>query len=81
MMHNLMFVNADGDCDAAEILDARLRNILENIRLVYLLEREGGWDTSTNWEDMLSLGEQQRLGMVCMELLCFGSLPTLFFFP
>jgi len=53
----------DGDCDAAEILDARLRNILENIRLVYLLEREGGWDTSTNWEDMLSLGEQQRLGM------------------
>lgn len=53
----------DGDCDAAEILDARLKNILENIRLVYLLEREGGWDTSTNWEDILSLGEQQRLGM------------------
>ena len=66
-MPNLMFVNADGDHDAAEILDTRLRNILENVRLVYLLEREGGWDTLTNWEDMLSLGEQQRLGMVCMD--------------
>lgn len=49
--------------DAAEILDGQLRNILENIRLVYLLEREGGWDAAANWEDMLSLGEQQRLGM------------------
>jgi ABC-type uncharacterized transport system fused permease/ATPase subunit len=40
-----------------------LKSILEDVRLVYLLEREGGWDASANWEDMLSLGEQQRLGM------------------
>ncbi|KAG0570004.1 hypothetical protein KC19_6G131700 [Ceratodon purpureus] len=46
-----------------EILDRRLRTILEDVRLVYLLDREGGWDASANWEDMLSLGEQQRLGM------------------
>lgn len=46
------------------ILDARLKAILENVKLLYLLEREGGWDTSQNWEDILSLGEQQRLGMV-----------------
>lgn len=46
------------------ILDRRLRSILEDVRLVYLLDREGGWDASANWEDMLSLGEQQRLGMV-----------------
>jgi ABC-type uncharacterized transport system fused permease/ATPase subunit len=48
-----------------ELLDQRLRSILEDVRLVYLLEREGGWDVTANWEDMLSLGEQQRLGMVC----------------
>ena len=47
-----------------ETLDRRLRTILEDVRLVYLLDREGGWDASANWEDMLSLGEQQRLGMV-----------------
>jgi ABC-type uncharacterized transport system fused permease/ATPase subunit len=46
------------------MLDSCLKNILENVRLNYLLEREGGWDANMNWEDTLSLGEQQRLGMV-----------------
>ncbi|KAG1331147.1 ABC transporter D family member 1-like [Cocos nucifera] len=51
-----------GKPDAASLLDAHLETILENVRLVYLLEREG-WDATSNWEDVLSLGEQQRLGM------------------
>ena len=29
----------------------------------YLLEREGGWDVRKEWGEVLSLGEQQRLGM------------------
>nr|GLL18862.1 ABC transporter D family member 1 [Ipomoea trifida] len=45
------------------ILDSYLKTILERVKLLYLLEREGGWDTNQNWEDILSLGEQQRLGM------------------
>lgn len=50
--------------DSTNVLDMRLRTILENVRLSYLLEREeGGWDANLNWEDTLSLGEQQRLGM------------------
>ncbi|KAJ7521019.1 hypothetical protein O6H91_19G034300 [Diphasiastrum complanatum] len=50
--------------NAVTMLDTKLRAILEDVRLVYLLEREGGsWSTAANWEDMLSLGEQQRLGM------------------
>lgn len=53
-----------GDRDQAlQLLDRRLLATLQDVRLVYLLEREGGWDTTVNWEDMLSLGEQQRLGM------------------
>lgn len=52
--------------DASNLLDDHLRSILENVRLIYLLERDDqGWDASPNWEDVLSLGEQQRLGMVC----------------
>ncbi|KAK1277761.1 ABC transporter D family member 1 [Acorus gramineus] len=52
------------ESDAAHLLDTHLRSILENVRLTYLLEREeGGWDSNPNWEDILSLGEQQRLGM------------------
>ncbi|GJN36383.1 hypothetical protein PR202_gb25236 [Eleusine coracana subsp. coracana] len=48
--------------NASILLDDHLKTILENVRLVYLLEREG-WDSNPNWEDVLSLGEQQRLGM------------------
>ncbi|KAG0469404.1 hypothetical protein HPP92_016104 [Vanilla planifolia] len=48
--------------DASRLVEAHLKSILENVRLVYLLEREG-WDSTPNWEDILSLGEQQRLGM------------------
>lgn len=34
------------------------------LKLDYLIEREGGWGTeSSRWEDRLSLGEQQRIGM------------------
>ncbi|KAL1366138.1 ABC transporter D family member 1 isoform X2 [Arachis ipaensis] len=50
--------------DTKSMLDARLREILEKVRLSYLLEREkSSWDANLNWEDILSLGEQQRLGM------------------
>ncbi|KAL8475087.1 hypothetical protein ACS0TY_031493 [Phlomoides rotata] len=48
---------------STSVLDAHLKTILENVKLLYLLEREGGWDACQNWEDILSLGEQQRLGM------------------
>lgn len=51
------------------ILDSYLKTILERVKLLYLLEREGGWDTNQNWEDILSLGEQQRLGMVSYMLI------------
>ncbi|XP_042419825.1 ABC transporter D family member 1-like isoform X2 [Zingiber officinale] len=44
------------------LLDDHLTVILERVRLVYLLEREG-WDAIANWEEVLSLGEQQRLGV------------------
>ncbi|PKA66791.1 ABC transporter D family member 1 [Apostasia shenzhenica] len=60
-------IHETGDkSSASHLLDARLKLILENVRLVYLLEREG-WDSTPNWEDVLSLGEQQRLGMVSVE--------------
>ncbi|KAL5753520.1 hypothetical protein ACOSP7_021740 [Xanthoceras sorbifolium] len=50
--------------DTTNILDMYLKTILDNVRLSYLLEREEvGWDANLNWEDILSLGEQQRLGM------------------
>ncbi|KAG1369924.1 putative ABC transporter D family member 1 [Cocos nucifera] len=61
-MRMLTMFPAGDKPDASHLLDAHLKTILENVRLVYLLEREG-WDATSNWEDVLSLGEQQRLGM------------------
>ncbi|PPS17914.1 hypothetical protein GOBAR_AA02663 [Gossypium barbadense] len=69
MTNNLLCDGVKGKkpVDSASVLDARLKTILENVRLNYLLEREeGGWDANLNWEDILSLGEQQRLGMVVL---------------
>ena len=60
-----MQISGKKSAGTINILDARLKTILENVRLNYLSEREeGGWDANLNWEDILSLGEQQRLGMV-----------------
>ncbi|KNA13617.1 hypothetical protein SOVF_115030 [Spinacia oleracea] len=59
-------VQRDGghhSCTSSEVLDMQLKVILENVKLTYLLEREGGLGAALNWEDVLSLGEQQRLGM------------------
>ena len=44
-------------------LDAALDALMETVRLSYLIEREGGWDAVKEWGEVLSLGEQQRLGM------------------
>lgn len=58
--------NPGNGSSASNLLDDHLKTILVNVRLVYLLEREG-WDSTSNWEDVLSLGEQQRLGMVSVN--------------
>ncbi|KAF4121723.1 ATP-binding cassette, subfamily D (ALD), peroxisomal long-chain fatty acid import protein [Geosmithia morbida] len=39
-----------------------LRRVLEEAKLGYLPDREGGWDTRKEWKDVLSGGEKQRMG-------------------
>lgn len=39
-----------------------LLKILEEAKLGYLPDREGGWDTRKEWKDVLSGGEKQRMG-------------------
>lgn len=41
--------------------DIELKHILEEARLGYLPDREGGWDTKKEWKDVLSGGEKQRM--------------------
>lgn len=40
-----------------------MRALLKKVRIEKIIEREGGFDVEKNWDDILSLGEQQRLAM------------------
>ncbi len=46
-----------------KISDEALTALLKRVRIDYIVEREGGFDVVKNWDDILSLGEQQRLSM------------------
>jgi ABC-type uncharacterized transport system fused permease/ATPase subunit len=48
---------------AKGISDDNLQELLEIVRLEYLVAREGSWDTKSDWNDVLSGGEKQRIAM------------------
>eukprot|EP00163_Fabomonas_tropica_P007721 TRINITY_DN1740_c0_g1_i3.p1 TRINITY_DN1740_c0_g1~~TRINITY_DN1740_c0_g1_i3.p1 ORF type:complete len:1312 (-),score=323.71 TRINITY_DN1740_c0_g1_i3:3-3938(-) len=52
--------------DAADVTDDHLLHLLQDVGLEGLPQRVGGWDCEldTDWENILSLGEQQRIAMV-----------------
>ena len=45
------------------ISDEELTAILKEVKLEYLVVREGGWDAENDWNDVLSGGEKQRMAM------------------
>jgi len=44
-----------------QLLDDRLDQLMGVVRLRYLLQRQGGWDSVAEWQDVLSLGRSLLL--------------------
>ena len=59
----VIYPHTELDMREAGVTDSELRHVLEDARLGYLPDREGGWDTRKEWKDVLSGGEKQRMGI------------------
>lgn len=57
----IIYPEAPNATDSKNYSDEQLMGLLRRVNIDYIVEREGGFDLVKNWDDILSLGEQQRL--------------------
>ena len=63
LRHQILYPNTN-----QEISDGELLAVLKQVNLEELPTRGEGWDTELDWDDVLSLGEQQRLAFARLLL-------------
>ena len=59
----VIYPHTESDMAEAGRRDHELQAVLDDAKLGYLPQREGGWDTQKTWKDVLSGGEKQRMGI------------------
>jgi len=58
----VIYPHTELDMKDAGRRESELQQILEEAKLGYIPDREGGWDTKKVWKDVFSGGEKQRIG-------------------
>ncbi|GIZ42183.1 hypothetical protein CKM354_000546100 [Cercospora kikuchii] len=59
----VIYPHTEVDMKEAGRTEMELLGILEESKLGYIPDREGGWDTRKMWQDVLSGGEKQRMAI------------------
>ena len=59
----VIYPHTEADMAASGRRDRDLLTLLDDAKLSYLPDREGGWDTRKSWKDVLSGGEKQRMAI------------------
>ena len=59
----VIYPHTEVDMKDAGRTEMELLHILEESKLGYIPDREGGWDTRKMWQDVLSGGEKQRMAI------------------
>jgi ATP-binding cassette subfamily D (ALD) long-chain fatty acid import protein len=59
----IIYPHSEVDMQDGGRRDRHLQEVLDAVKLGYLPDREGGWDTRKIWKDVLSGGEKQRVSL------------------
>jgi ABC-type uncharacterized transport system fused permease/ATPase subunit len=59
----VIYPDTVADMKKKGLTDEHLASLLEWVNLNPVVAREGGWDSRNDWQDVLSGGEKQRIGM------------------
>jgi ABC-type uncharacterized transport system fused permease/ATPase subunit len=64
----IIYPDSQGDMRRKGIKDENLNELLEKVQLIYLIQREGGFEGVQDWMDVLSGGEKQRIAVSSISI-------------